>query len=71
MRDKRDSQALIRRVSPFPPVSRVSLRYPAWCDPVVPDVQTNEIPAYPQSFPQPAQGPVADMRFLYPGGSSK
>jgi hypothetical protein len=29
--------------------------HPAWCTPVIPDVQTSEIPACPQSFPQPAE----------------
>ena len=35
---------------PVPPVSRVSHGYPAWCAPIIPDVQTNEIPACPQRF---------------------
>ena len=33
--------------------------HPAWCTPVIPDVQISEIPACPRVFPQPANGQLA------------
>ena len=52
MREKRDVDRMDSHlVSPVPPVSRVSHGcYPAWCTPVIRNVQISQIQACPQSI---------------------